>query len=726
MSGIFAYRCWTPEIPYPNSTMVIFFGPTRYSRNELADAVSNETRESLPPDAVLVLCPQDFSQAVREDLADQTVMAPVGPGACVGLYAYDTDGTLTKHSEEGPDAARLPLDYLRRQGLTVLFSKRGGLVETDPTSHFVKPSGSIDSRFLRASYALSEGAEIFFCAYWLLPKLQSDVEYIHLDTSGIASIAFAATMMKDNNVRPVITTFHSYDGLDSHPFVQDRADMVLISASQSGNMYTKLLGKVKDHTRIITLFSLADIDNNGQPVLCDLRFDERRNILGYHPTLLPDLAATRPIKLIGEHFVAQAQHPRTTIPGVAHRPTVVRAVLAKLAGKQVFRAFRNSLVEKEERGVWIDVDALVGTSLFQDWIDHTLVRRIPLVTAAVIHLDDDGPAKTVTDQAMETVSRRGIVLEPARVKSLSTAIDEMQATSPVIDDASPVVVVGGVTGRGSELLAASRTLREYAPKSYRIYFAAAAMPFSDQDYDLLEANLCYPSHEFHVLVKLCLDRLILRESWLDERELLQGYEDELPSPLKKRLKDLRTTSEGLLDNLFLARNGKTKLQLRRNFAFWPDTKALAKVSQVDVFVTMAAVLENMRTGQQISEEERLRNDAYTHTVLSGETFSRYNDGIIQAAILRAACPIELNYRDAPKDSYLIYDLIRQMVLLRQQPQGEALCEFLIALCTGRLKLRMEDETNLITVLRSCGRRGTAAEKWLMKACQNAISSSNRE
>ena len=402
---------------------------------------------------------------------------------------------------------------------------------------------------------------------------------------------------------------------------------------------------------------------------------------------------------------------------------MVKSVLSQLTGKEVFRAFRNSLVDKEERGVWIDVNALVSTNLFEDWINQTIVRKIPTVTDAVIYLDDEGPAKTVADRLEMDISAHGGVLDSRKFKSLSGAVCEMKKLGgAVIKDPSPIVVIAGAAGRGSELLAASRTLREYAPKSFRIFCAAATMPFSQQDYELLRGNLCYPKHEFEVLIELCLDRLKLKESWLCERELLQEYEDNLPGPLKNRLRQLRQTSEGLLNNLFLTRKRGEKLQLRRNFAFWPDAENMTGVSQADVFVTIAAVLENMRTGRNIAEQERLRNDAYTHTMLSAETFSRYNDGIIQAAILRTANPIELNYEDAAKDSYLIYDLIRQMVMLHKQPQGEALCEFLMALCTGRMKLCKGDKKNLVGVLTSGGNERTVSEKWLMRTCRDLLCS----
>lgn len=83
---------------------------------------------------------------------------------------------------------------------------------------------------------------------------------------------------------------------------------------------------------------------------------------------------------------------------------------------------------------------------------------------------------------------------------------------------------------------------------------------------------------------------------------------------------------------------------------------------------------------------RLLNDANTQTVLSPEVFSRFNDGVIQSALLRAALPVELNYASSRDQSRAIADLILQMCDLHDRPQGEALAEFLMALRSGRLQL----------------------------------------
>ncbi|SFG35652.1 hypothetical protein SAMN05518801_1191 [Novosphingobium sp. CF614] len=128
-------------------------------------------------------------------------------------------------------------------------------------------------------------------------------------------------------------------------------------------------------------------------------------------------------------------------------------------------------------------------------------------------------------------------------------------------------------------------------------------------------------------------------------------------------------------------------------------------------------MEHLRTDATIIEQ-RLINDAQTHTVLSVETFSRYNDGVIQASFLRAALPIELNYQDTPTESRLMLDLLRQMIRYRDRQQGEALAEFLLALACGRLRLVRDDIAKLRIELEGGLDGASAISIWLADCIVN--------
>ena len=59
-------------------------------------------------------------------------------------------------------------------------------------------------------------------------------------------------------------------------------------------------------------------------------------------------------------------------------------------------------------------------------------------------------------------------------------------------------------------------------------------------------------------------------------------------------------------------------------------------------------------------------------------FNRFNDGIIQSAILRAAKEEELNYSYSLKNSTDMYTLLKTIIKHRDEYQGEAILEFLYA------------------------------------------------
>lgn len=709
MSSLFAFRCAAPGYPRPNSTLVIFAGPSGFDANAVLTAISDETRSSLAPELVLVLVPSAIKSPKGVLTDDHGVLAALSPTTAVGLYTYAPAGT-TKLSValRGAPPPKLPLAELRQQGMSVLFARRGGVIEAGPTEHFVKPSKRLDTRFLRASHALSDGAEIFFVAFWLLPYLAKyDVKHAHIDSASIASVVLAASLMRGGEV-PVIHTFQSYEGYGRHKFNIDRDELVLISASQSGALAQELAGKVKEASLVITLFSTADSAPDTS-LLCDLRYHPSLNVFGLQPSArLADARSTRPIRLIGEHFTAEARPPRSIVPSIKDAPDVVQKCLALLQGQHVFRTYRASL-RGEIRAVWIDIEKLLATDVFAGWVKDIVARTIPVATKAVVYFGEDPGSKPLADAILGEATRQGAPLDRAELLPLADLeADGAKAKWP--EDRSAVVIVGGVTGHGAELLAASRALREYASQSHRVFLTTAAMPSSKRAALLLRSNLVQPDHRFEPMFELIIDRAKTVASWVSEYNFLSAEVDDLPGVLVERLEELRKASVGLEDNLFLLGANKP-LALRQNFAFWPGQNC-SGASQADVFTTIAVILENLRTGEKIETERRLSNSIYDRSVLSGETFARYNDGIIQAAILRAAHPVELNYEDALDESRLVTELIIQMAELAGRPQGEALPEFLLALVLRRMKLCEADIDRLKQHL--LGANLVPMQRWLVK------------
>jgi hypothetical protein len=77
-------------------------------------------------------------------------------------------------------------------------------------------------------------------------------------------------------------------------------------------------------------------------------------------------------------------------------------------------------------------------------------------------------------------------------------------------------------------------------------------------------------------------------------------------------------------------------------------------------------------------------------VLHPECFLRFNDNVLQACILRACHPSELDYSASPHLSKLMKEFLIKVFERHDQPYGGCALEFAAALGYGRVKLAKGD------------------------------------
>lgn len=690
-----------------NAVLVIFAGPYQIEPEELVEQIAKHTKNTVSPSAVYIISSaENVDKILKDKKTLNDAMRPIQADASIGIYNYTANGRIKFNCDiRGKSSKTLNLNLIRRQGLTKLFVDRGGLVESGTTAHFVKPSKDKDNRFLHASHALSEGAEVFFTALWLLPYIASQPRVVHLDTSAVASVVLAATVMGGNGACPIITTFNSYENLDTHNFTQFSHDLIIISASQTGSMARKIATKAT-RSDIVTLFSLIkDEGYSDLPhVLCDLRYEENKNPNGIKPiTPVTDSDNSRPIKLISQHFVAQAHPLKPIVPAKADAPKEIDGWVAKLKGNSIFRILIDEEA-KELSPVSVDFDVLVTQKSFLKWLEKTVARNVPASTQSVLYEGTDSASERMSDLINNAYGKQ----KKTKLKFEKKTIADVASSSRRNKGYAPYVVVEACTSNGGALLAASRALRTYAADSHREYICGVAISESEGAFKMLNSNLCFPTHRFTCMFNLSIKRETSVHSWAAERELLKKH-SKLPAALSRR-SNLLSSNKHLIEDLFLS-VGKNALALRDNFAFWPSISSCNDASQADVYLTMASILENMRTG---SSKNTLINDIQSESVIAVETFSRYNDGIIQAAILRAAHPMELNYKESANESRLLVGLIEEMLDYQYQQQGEALNEFLLALAVGRIKVEETTEKKFQERLLNKNFGRNAVGEWLAK------------
>ncbi|WVM92150.1 hypothetical protein ULG90_20975 [Halopseudomonas pachastrellae] len=129
------------------------------------------------------------------------------------------------------------------------------------------------------------------------------------------------------------------------------------------------------------------------------------------------------------------------------------------------------------------------------------------------------------------------------------------------------------------------------------------------------------------------------------------------------------------DGFLLSPRGN-KLCLSEGFLFFGDktdiAKHYAKVEPSMVYLTISAVLQSARDTETTRDAlpKRLRI-----VVLAPECFLRFNDAILQACMLRACHPAELDYSSSPELSKVMKELLVKVFARWDKDFGDAALEF---------------------------------------------------
>lgn len=95
---------------------------------------------------------------------------------------------------------------------------------------------------------------------------------------------------------------------------------------------------------------------------------------------------------------------------------------------------------------------------------------------------------------------------------------------------------------------------------------------------------------------------------------------------------------------------------------------------------------------------KLASTVHETVVLDAENFLRFNDGVLQASLLRAALPHELDYSGSPEFSEVLREFLEKVFVNYSKNYGRAAPEFALALATGRMRLTDTDKKLLIEKL----------------------------
>lgn len=627
--------------------------------------------------------------------------------------AYNEKGFNLNNVEE---SIKENFEIIINQGLVNIFINNGGLVESNEISHhFVFPSGKHSAKFLRTGNVLVRKSEIDFIALNSLQKFHNiNIKNIYCDTLSINVVAYSINQyLKRFDVNKIdvnIESFKSYDGLydKNTRFLSD--SVFLISASTSGGIIQHLKeshGHLINSNNVCVLFYLPiDKDNKltRERILCNLKKDDNLNsgiieFDQFKPPLKKCILCenkSTPLKILGDSFSLDEPIINTrNIVASKYISSNIKLFVEQFKycdthGTALKISFSESSIQRKKYDLYIDYDKIISNIDFykehKNKLDSYINQYVPASVKYIIHLNDNGSkllAEYIKNQIKDFTSNDIKILNQS---DLSEDLIEPEIVGSTL-------IVGSCITNGKNLLYLSRFFRNYE-KLRLIYFIAINRISDEPKQKELRSNIRYgfygPENSSLIEIEtINCDNSNEETPWEKELDFLKEIRENLNitnTLIERRISIIDSfqdiNSKGGDKNIFYPNLQNQELKIRKNSAFFNGNNYYYNICQSDVYFTISCVLNNMRN----NKKDGLFQTNFVRNLIDPFIFNRFNDGIIQSSILRAAKIDELNYSLNSKVSEDMLILLKTIILHRNEYQGEAILEFLFALSIGKLRL----------------------------------------
>lgn len=630
-------------------------------------------------------------------------------------------------------------DYFLNEGTQNIFNKRGGLITTPGSHHFVFPSGKHCDKFLRTGNVLLVSSEIYFIAFALLKYYDfTKFSEIYCDTSSINSVALALSDLKNRFLKPKdkravpIKSFKSYEGLYQEDLKFNKHTFVIVSATTSANMVGYILkrhGLLRDEN-VAILYFIGDQAKYSQVksrVVCNLtRSEENPNGIPYYDTHKEDKCVhcskgSYPVSVSGDIFLLEKPKINRVILSIKDAEKNLSDFVFQFKSRSrketVLKvSYKEGVLEDSKYDVYIDychiIDGIEKREQYSDHkskLDNYVNQYVPSNVKYLIHLNDSG-SKKLAEYILSKI-------EGNYSKGKTPKVLSQDKIGEIVDSVGSILVVGSCISNGKNLLYISRTLRKYADFGI-IYFIGISRMRNRHQLGFLKSNLKQgqygqETNSFVEVESLFCNNSSKATAWIKEIEFLKKFldflYDECPDAqdtadyIRDRQSYLAEgfgdKERGLSEGIFYPciRDGKTKeLRIRKNFAYFDFNSYDKHVTQSDIYFTISNVINSLRNSEK--SDRTLHQTAFVRSLIDPSNFNRFNDGIIQASILRSASPEELSYFFDNEISQEMYAMLETLIKYSNDEQGEALVEFLYAIASKKLTLANGHTLKLVNLL----------------------------
>lgn len=648
------------------------------------------------------------------------------------LFVFDKAGKLICKNRR-TTINEATLSVILNIGLANIFVKRGGLIEAKGDAHhFVFPSGKHCNKFLRTGNILLHSSEIYFIAFNILKHFDEDEHrQIYCDTSSINTLAFALLELKRRLIGDTfklipVESFSSYEGLFSNTIKYFGKSLILVSSSTSANIIgriTKHDGQV-DKKNIIILYFLGghkDYSENKSNIICNVtKSVTTPNGIDYYDTYTEKdciycKKGSYSVEVKGDIFLLEKPKINRVTIKVTDAPKKLSSFICQFKSENKTQHNVLKVNYKESRAVnnkyevYFDMHHVLteiekeGNERYKEYKEKLfdyINQYIPSNVKFLISLPDEGSEK-LTDIIYNHIKhnyKESKLPEKIKFDNVSNSI-----TNQEIDGAA--VIVGSCISNGKNLLYLSRALRSF-DKLKLIYFIGLVRTNNVEYFDFLKSNLKQGNYgsntnSFIDVENFYCTKDSINTTWIRERdfinELLELIDDKELSIAEDFFKQrvalidnsLSAAVKGLANDIFypVTSHISQQLELRKNFAFYSFTQYVDIVSQSDVYFTISAILNSLRFTSDY--RQCLKQSEYVRNIIDPGNFNRFNDGIIQASILRGAKTDELSYHIDDSLSADMKSILEKIIEHYDTAQGEALIEFLYAISIERLTLKKE-------------------------------------
>ncbi len=685
--------------PHPEPVSVIY-PPLSVNWSEILDrTISELTNIRLPPSRILFICPRGVDIALANEFNAQQkhLLERLRATSHVVVAAYDHSGQVKEDNVvnlrfDGHEWTVTDkfVQIAATEYIAALCNRTNALLSAPAGYQFQKPSGSSSTIFLRAGNMLRELDSMNVYSHMLLRRWPLGAKWIYIDSFTILSFAMAlqniVRFFADDGVQvPAIENFHSYDKDRGFSFPPDDDYIIIISASTSGDLATELVeSHGADETKIVHLVGAGHGHRGAFPKSCI-----------YFHTLQPtrDSVALDDIRIGGEEFLPSYGQPARVRLTTGH----IRDDDARRYKHTFYQ--KNLKIQRSASTAGYGSYALfsianeacdLGPDSFNDWLVEHLVHEVPANASLIVHLPDRMSVEMAARIAKEARS-----LNAAKI----VADEDVLKHKAKLSRRDAVLIVASEDPNLEAFVRISTELRRW-PDAYRHFVLAHAFPETKEDFYKVVKSLRMrardlPQYGWSTFAVAPVGRQDQHARWLFDYPVnfngIPGIKRDFPLP------------EMLLvqadeDRIFLPKLDGNRLSLRQGSVFFEGE--YDQLPDAVVYLAVATAVQRAReSGGTGAPSLRFDPNPFVGSVIDPQMFSRYSDGILQAALLRCLYPSELDYSRSAVLSRHVRELVMAVLRNANNVVGEAALEFMAALSVGKISLREQDNDVVQTEIR---------------------------